>query len=94
MNGQKQTRWDRLAETLGVDRVDQRSYPGGISRSITLRHQAGGTVEVHDKWWNKNDSIWVGWQVTLFDREGIVLRDFPITKKRGEVARNVSEAKS
>lgn len=89
------TRWDRLARDLGaVDipaRVDARSFPGGVSYSILLRTDAG-LVGVHDKWWRKNPEIWIGWQVHTEDREGIVTKTWPITKKRSQVVAAVKEA--
>jgi hypothetical protein len=91
-------RWDHLAADLtaaGVPaRVDERAYQemrrgravSGISRSITLRHPAGGLVIIHDIWWNKNPDVWVGWEVYREDAGGIVQgRPSRWSKKRGEV---------
>jgi hypothetical protein len=88
-------RWDRLAATLaaaGIDAtVHARSYPGGTSRSITIK-LPGGLLEVHDKWWRKNADVWIGWQVHTENADGIVTREWPLTKKRSEVAAAVAEA--
>ena len=86
-------RWDRLVKTLaeaGIEnvRLDER----GTSHSIFIKLPQGGSIEVHDKWWSKNIDKWVGWQVHLEDRESIVKRTFPFTKKRGEVAAQVQIA--
>lgn len=98
------TRWGRLAADLteiGVEvRVAERPYSEsvygrvqhGVSRGITLRHQGGGLVEIRDKWWRKNPDVWIGWQVDVEDREGIVVRHWPITKRRGEVVAAVRDA--
>lgn len=99
------TRWDRLAadlEAAGITaRVDSRAYTEtrygrpahGVSRSITLRHPAGGLVAIHDRWWNKNPDVWVGWEVYREDAEGIVQgRPSRWSKKRAEVTAAVRAA--
>lgn len=102
--GDSRPRWSRLAEELAAldPRVDERPYAEsvrgrvehGVTRSITFRHPAGGVVHIADRWWRKNPDVWVGWEVAREDREGMQLRVFPLTKKRGDVARFVGEALS
>lgn len=88
-------RWCRLQDTLarkaGVSaKIDSRPHPGGVSHSITIRRDDGATVTISDKWWRKNPQVWIGWDVAL---EGeYVLRQWPLTKTRADVARNVTEA--
>lgn len=81
-------RWDRLAAALhagGVDAdVEASPYPGGITRSITLLQPGRGLVHIRDSWWRKNPDIWVGYTVTAEDADGIVIRQWPATKKRSE----------
>ncbi len=89
-------RWSRLAQSLAnggiATEVDVYAYPGGISRSITIRH-GDVLIEIGDQWWRKNDSVWIGWQVyTQGVRDGIVRHTWPCTKKRGEVVSAVTEA--
>lgn len=84
-------RWERLKETLnkaGVEAtIDSRSFPGGTSYSVTLGlGKPGWTVEVRDKWWRKNINVWIGWSVGVVDPEGVWVREWPLTKKRSEVA--------
>lgn len=90
-------RWDRLVQSLaaaGVEaRLDQRPYRGGITKSISIR-LADGLVEIHDKWWRKNDTVWIGWQVHAEGRDSIVRRTWSLTKKRGEVVASVLEARA
>lgn len=96
-------RWDRLAADLAAvgitARIDARPYQElrrgrqvvGVSKSITLRHPAGGLVIVHDQWWSKNPDKWVGWEVYREDAEGIVQgRPSRWTKKRSEVVAHVA----
>lgn len=90
-------RWDRLVATLaekaGVDtKVHTRSYPGGTSYGVLIRAENGNVIEVRDKWWRKNADVWVGWQVHAEGRDSIVIREWPVTKKRGDVAAHVKEA--
>lgn len=97
-------RWSRLAADLtelGVEvRVTEQSYTQelygrvqhGVSRSITFRHQGGGLVEVHDKWWRKNPDVWIGWQVHVENCDSIEVQHWPITKKRSEVVAAVRDA--
>lgn len=94
-------RWDRLAADLaaaGVEgRVVSRAFSEvrrgravhGVTRYWTARLPAGGSVEVHDKWWRKNLDVWVGWQVHREDREGIEQDTAPLTKNRSEVVASV-----
>ena len=97
-------RWDRLAANLAAAgipaRIDARPYQemrrgrpaSGVSKSITLRHPAGGLVTIGDRWWNKNPDKWVGWEVCREDAEGITLgRPSRWSKKRGEVVAAVRE---
>lgn len=84
-------RWGRLAADLqaaGYDvKVDALGYPGGVSRSITFPVPGYGLVEVHDRWWSKNASVWTGWEVHAESRDSIVVRGSVSrwTKKRSEV---------
>ena len=77
-------RWERLRalleETLGTPvRLNARAYSQsrygrvehGVSYSITLRHADGGTVDVDDRWWAKNDAKWLGYTVTAVGRDSI-----------------------
>jgi hypothetical protein len=77
-------RWDRLAADLaaaGIEaRVDELPYTeelrgrrvSGVTRSITLRHPAGGLVEVSDQWWARNPDTWLGWTVTREGADSII----------------------
>lgn len=90
-------RWDRVAATIAAEAglavdVETKSYPGGVSFSITRRLPSGDVIGVHDKWWRKNHDVWIGYQVHVEDRGGIVRRAWPITKKRTEVVAAVREA--
>lgn len=90
-------RWDRMVQTLvsraGVNaQVHARSYPGGVSRSITIVTPNKHLIGVHDKWWRRNDSVWIGWQVHVEGPDSLVIKDFPVTKKRSEVAQHVRTA--
>lgn len=97
-------RWERIVALLtghGVEaRLVERPWSGsqaghvlhGVSRSIIVRHPAGGVVDVHDRWWSKNAATWIGYAVTREDREGIVVRDYPVTKDRYQVVHDVLEA--
>lgn len=98
-------RWARLAATLAeaghAVTVDERPYSElvygrvqhGVSRSVTMRLDDGYLVEIGDAWWRKNPDVWIGWQVDLVAADGIVIRSFPRTKKRGEVAGRVAAAR-
>jgi hypothetical protein len=93
---QTEERWERLAANLTaagvpVD-VTTNAYPGGVSRSITLRGPDGTLVGIHDKWWNRNVDEWVGWEVHVENAESIVTRTWRRTKRRSEVVAAVSEA--
>jgi hypothetical protein len=90
-------RWEKLAQDLrdaGFDvRIDahpySESYRGrvvhGISRSISFRVPGRGMVTVHDKQWNKNPDVWVGYEVCAENRDGIIIgRASRWTKKRSE----------
>lgn len=98
MSERREDRWDRLAADLaaaGVPaRVDRLPYSeiyrgrprSGVSSSITILVRGWGTVDVRDKWWNKNPDKWVGWEVSAADTEGIDRgRAARWTKKRSEV---------
>lgn len=97
-------RWDRLAADLAAAgiaaRVDGRPYSEtrrgravhGVSRSITLRHPAGGLVTIGDQWWRKNLDVWIGWEVTREDADGITLGRPVRSKNRGDVVAAVRAA--
>lgn len=91
-----EARWGRLAASLeaaGVAvTVSTRSYPGGITRFMSIRRPDGSMVGIHDKAWRRNYDLWVGWEVHLADREGIAIQIWPITKKRAEVVAAVLAA--
>lgn len=90
-------RWDRLAADLAAAGIEASVYSRpysegrhgriehGVSYGIVLAHPAGGTVEVHDKWWRKNDSVWVGWQVHREGADAIEIEHSPLTKNRRDV---------
>lgn len=82
-------RWDRLSADLAaagvVVTVATRAYPGGMSRSVAVKRPGGDLVEIHDKWWNRNPSKWVGWQVHVENGDGILTRSYAITRSRREV---------
>jgi hypothetical protein len=88
-------RWARLAGSLlaaGIEaKVDVTAYPGGTSRSIDIRTDAG-LVHVGDKYWSKNADAWIGWQVTREDAGSIIRWSSRISKKRSEVVAAVSSA--
>lgn len=89
-------RWERLAASLaaaGVDaQVTEQPYPGGVSRSILLRH-SDVLIWVTDWWWRKNDAVWIGWVVYVDDvATSIELRRWAATKRRSEVVANVQTA--
>lgn len=90
-------RWDRLTDAvndvLPVVLVS-RSYPGGVSYHVGGRLPNGSDVEVHDKWWSKNDTVWVGYQVHVENAESIITRTWPITKNRASVVEQVRQAMS
>jgi hypothetical protein len=91
-------RWDRLIQSLaeaGIEaKLTERDYVQdgpwgqgiryGVSRSIIIRTPTGA-VEISDRWWRKNRDVWIGWDVTREDRQGIVKRQWGPTKKRAEV---------
>lgn len=97
-------RWGRLAADLDAANVDatvtERPYAEsvhgrvrhGVSRSIVIARPDGSTVEVHDKWWNKNPDIWVGWEVSIVRPDSITGRTWRWNKKRAEVVAAVTEA--
>lgn len=89
-------RWNRLADTFAdadVPMTTLQSTLGGQGFCIGRRvNDAGDRIEIHDKWWRKNHDVWIGYQVHIEDREGIVRREWPITKKRSEVVAAVREA--
>lgn len=61
------------------------------SRKIQIR-TGDSMVIVADTWWTKNLDVWTGWQVYVENADGIVTRDFPKTKKRAQVVRDVQAA--
>lgn len=90
-----ETRWDRLERdlkaagfevTVFAQRYqDNTRTGGGVSRSITYRVPGKGTVEVGDQWWSKNLDVWIGWEVSAVDPDGILLTGRPrASKKRSE----------
>lgn len=99
-------RWDRVAaaitEGAGLTdvKVNSRAYQEmvygrarfGTSYGIDYRLPSGDHVQVRDCWWRKNPDYWIGYQVELCDREGMIRRTWPLTKKRGEVVAAVCEA--
>lgn len=97
------TRWDRLAADLATAdipvRVDEHPYTeivrgrprSGTSRSIWIRHPAGGAVIIRDVWWDKNPDRWVGWEAYREDADGIIRsRPSRWSKNRGEVVAAVT----
>jgi len=86
-------RWQRLAESLTANDI-----PGvkittfGQSHYISWRLADGSLVEVHDRWWRKNSDVWIGWQVHIEGPDSLVKREWPLTKKRSEVAADVAVA--
>jgi hypothetical protein len=80
-----QDAFKRLADMdVKVDRL-------GESHKIHVR--AGSTLlVVADTWWRKNLDVWTGWQVHVENADGIVTRNFPKTKKRAQVVRDVQAA--
>jgi hypothetical protein len=90
-------RWQRLADDLtaaGVEHawINTSTYPGGTSRYICWPSDDGSAVAIHDKWWNKNPDVWIGWQVHAENEDCILTRQWPITKKRSEVLAAVQQA--
>jgi hypothetical protein len=97
-------RWGRLAADLAATGIDARvierpwtevrygRMTSGVSRSIVIKHPAGGTVEVHDKWWRKNLDVWIGWAVHVEGPDSIEIRHWPLTKKRSEAVAAVRQA--
>jgi hypothetical protein len=90
-------RWQRLADDLAAADfpadVQRWNYPGGVSESIGFNvPDLDVRVEVHDKWWRKNADVWIGWQVHVEDAEGIIVREWPLTKKRSQVVAAVRDA--
>lgn len=89
--------WSMLADALTVScppGVFEVSTRPGLASTRFIAHELpfGGRVEIHDKWWRKNADVWVGYQVHIEDRDGIVRRTWPITKKRTDVVAAVCEA--
>lgn len=89
-------RWSRLVDSLGAEHIDAtvttRTYPGGTTRYIDWLMDDGSLISVHDKWWRKNDDVWIGWQVHIENSDSTVTRTWPITKKRGDVVAFVADA--
>lgn len=88
MNG----RWERLVNTLAeagiAAEVDRSVWCGELVCNITMR-VGDGLVTIRDTAWRDH---WTGWQVCAEDVDSIVVREFPKTKNRGEVARLVEAA--
>lgn len=87
-------RWERLADDFAAAGVpatiDITNYPGGVSRSILIRHD-DTLITVMDRWWNKNDSVWIGWSVAVEGvKDSIIRKTYPLTKKRSEVVAHVA----
>lgn len=85
-------RWNRLAASLNEAgfpvTVNERSYPGGTSRYITMK-VPGHVIEIHDTWWREN---WTGWQVWLEDTKTAIAVDERLNmKKRSGVVAAVRE---
>lgn len=93
-----ETRWDRLVRDLnaaGINaKLTERAYPGGVNRSITLRHPAGGVVHIYDQSWRKNLDVWIGWVVYREGRDGIEISSSRASKKRSEVVTAVQHVLS
>ncbi|KMV17640.1 hypothetical protein ACT17_15280 [Mycolicibacterium conceptionense] len=97
-------RWQRLVDDLAaagvessvLDKPYTESVYGcvhhGVSRSITMLHPVSGIISISDRQWSKNPDVWVGWQVFREGRDSIVIRTWPITKKRSDVVAHVLEA--
>ena len=97
-------RWQRLADDLAAAGVEASVHAKpyaesvygrvrhGVSRSITLLHPVSGIVAIADQQWRKNPDVWVGWQVSREGRDSIVIRTWPISKKRSDVVAHVLEA--
>jgi hypothetical protein len=97
-------RWGRLVASLtdaGVEAtVDAKPYSEavygrvqhGVSRSVRIIRPDGYHVVISDGWWRNNADVWIGWAVTLEDREGIGVHTWRLTKKRAEVVAAVQEA--
>lgn len=90
-------RWARLAATIAdgaglVVKVDRRTYPGGVSHTVTHRLPTGDLIGIGDRWWRKNHDVWIGYEVWVEGCDGITKRSWPLTKKRSEVADYVREA--
>lgn len=90
-------RWQQLADSLaaaGIEHlgINTSFYHGGVTRYLSWPAADGSAVAIHDKWWSKNDDVWVGWQVHAENGDSIVTREWPITKKRSEVVAAVKQA--
>ena|ERR1044071_7219140 len=86
------SRWGRMSQTLaeaGIEnKITERSYAGGVSRSIQVRINPTHILIVHDKWWTKNPDVWVGWSAYVENtRTALAVRDngWKATKKRAEI---------
>jgi hypothetical protein len=88
-------RWTRLQadlQTAGIEtRLTERSYPGGVSRSIQFR-SGDRVIHIGDQWWRKNLDVWLGWEVGIEGPDAITIRTFPLTKRRSEVVAAVQAA--
>lgn len=101
---QPASRWDRLAADLAAAgfqvTVDVKQYTEdrrgrvhhGSTRSVRMILPDGRHITICDGWWSKNPDYWIGWQVWLEAPDGITLRTWRYTKKRGEVVAAVQTA--
>jgi hypothetical protein len=89
-------RWSRLVTSLAdagvAARVDTRAFPGGVSRSISVRRSAGLVIEINDTWWRKNQAVWIGWVVTVSGRDDFVKAQWRNLKDRRAACDAVLEA--
>lgn len=98
------TRWDRLAADLAAAGIAVRvdaipyaevvagRYRSGITRSVTIRHPDGGTVDIGDAWWVRNPDKWTGWKVTRTGADDIVRGRPALSRNRGEIVSAVRAA--
>jgi hypothetical protein len=85
-------RWVAMAKTLTeagyTVKVSERAYPGGVSRSITIRTDSS-IIEVSDTWWRKNLDVWTGYAVWRSNLDSIVTANKTNLKSRADVRRAV-----
>lgn len=100
--GTPAARWETLRVTLredglGDSRVIERPYSEsvrgrvrhGVSRSIVLRVEGAGLIEISDRY---NDTVWLGWRVDADDLDSINVWHTGPTKKRADVVAGVRTA--